>query len=1018
MNKHKQIIIVIDALDEVGLKDEVVSLLESVEKTFLNIQETVVKICVSSRQHEYDIYHHLLPIATGITVNQDDNYDDVSRYVKREIKERIETKRLLGGYKSEGGKLEPDLEDEIIRALCQGAQGMYGESASSCQKDILLPRCDRFLWVAFQVQALCGIKQTKTIKDALKKLPKDMNGVFDNIYKMICDDQESDISKNALRWVMCARRPLNIKEWLNLVQLPKSDNDSQWETASEGLDEMDLLSMCHNFVKVDSQDNVHFFHLSVREYLETNPDFMKSPPNSLAAMGCLSLLNRTMTDDFNDALEAYVAASYAAENWAYHSRAAAGEKGSDDIRDRLLELQTAFLDSCSVAFKAWISYAKQFDTELSDDTDPFFVACYYGLLQICQQMLEDNEDCTDVLNENMLSPLHAAALQGHADVVQLLCKHPGVDVNAMDAHGRAPLSCAVFNGHCDATKILLKAKGRGVDVNTADKERFTPLVRAAWRGDIKIIKVLIMDMNVDINKEGPGGRNALHWAAHQGDYKIITALLKLGKPLNINAEDDGKHTALQLAVFNAYPEVVQMLLKFPGIDANCRDILDWMPLTYSVSEQNLEIIKILLKEAPGLNVNSADYDGWNALIFASAEGFDAIIELLIEAKGIDVNQPDDNDATPLHHAIRKDRPQSIKALLKSKLVDLTLIDNAGQTPLVKAVHTGNTVITLLLLEAEGISVTEADLNWSQLTPLATKNDHLGILHLFRRTSTNPPHSANDPGLTALSVASRDGNIVTVTSLLAEGTININSKDRGGRTALCWAVQKGHAEIVELLLAAPDVDVNAHDNGLREPLVWAAGCWDGQNGQPGMIRILLKHPSINVNCRDYCGLTPVAWSAKNGNLESLNILLANPSVDPDMKGHQYWSPLSWAAKNGQLEAVRVLLKYRTTAGSKPVDLDSRDRDGLTPLAWGARNGFDEIVKELIEAGAQVDAPDNLGAAPLAQAAAMGHREVVKLLVAKGAEVGRKDHRGRTAVDAALEKKMRDVVGLLSFDMGRP
>jgi Cdc6-like AAA superfamily ATPase len=46
LNKHKQIIIVIDALDEVGLKDELVSLLESLEKTFLNIQETVVKICV------------------------------------------------------------------------------------------------------------------------------------------------------------------------------------------------------------------------------------------------------------------------------------------------------------------------------------------------------------------------------------------------------------------------------------------------------------------------------------------------------------------------------------------------------------------------------------------------------------------------------------------------------------------------------------------------------------------------------------------------------------------------------------------------------------------------------------------------------------------------------------------------------------------------------------------------------------------------------------------------------------
>lgn len=57
----------------------------------------------------------------------------------------------------------------------------------------------------------------------------------------------------------------------------------------------------------------------------------------------------------------------------------------------------------------------------------------------------------------------------------------------------------------------------------------------------------------------------------------------------------------------------------------------------------------------------------------------------------------------------------------------------------------------------------------------------------------------------------------------------------------------------------------------------------------------------------------------------------------------------AAEHGRTAAVRVLL-------ASGADACAVDNDGWTPLAFAARGGHAAVVRELVDAGARVDARD--------------------------------------------------------------
>ena len=97
---------------------------------------------------------------------------------------------------------------------------------------------------------------------------------------------------------------------------------------------------------------------------------------------------------------------------------------------------------------------------------------------------------------------------------------------------------------------------------------------------------------------------------------------------------------------------------------------------------------------------------------------------------------------------------------------------------------------------------------------------------------------------------------------------------------------------------------------------------------------------------------------------------------------------------------VLLK----ALREGADVAAKDDKNHTALHWAAKCGRPDDVKELIKAGAPVDAAlEKTGVTPLIYAASSGWDDCVPLLLAGGADVHLATAKGNTALKAAQEKE---------------
>ena len=57
------------------------------------------------------------------------------------------------------------------------------------------------------------------------------------------------------------------------------------------------------------------------------------------------------------------------------------------------------------------------------------------------------------------TPLHVAAINGHLDIVKLLCSIKGININSRANNLETPLQWAISYGHINVVKYMLDLKG-------------------------------------------------------------------------------------------------------------------------------------------------------------------------------------------------------------------------------------------------------------------------------------------------------------------------------------------------------------------------------------------------------------------------------------------------------------------------------------------------------------------------------------------------------------------------------
>jgi ankyrin repeat protein len=134
--------------------------------------------------------------------------------------------------------------------------------------------------------------------------------------------------------------------------------------------------------------------------------------------------------------------------------------------------------------------------------------------------------------------LYLAIREGSRDVIPVLLEHPGLEVDAANPAGETPLMMAALRGEIGVMKRLIE---RGAQL---ELPRWTPLHYAASGPSLEAVR-LLLDRGARIDSTAPNGNSPLMMAAGFGSIDSARYLLKRGADPTMRNKQD--QTAADLA---------------------------------------------------------------------------------------------------------------------------------------------------------------------------------------------------------------------------------------------------------------------------------------------------------------------------------------------------------------------------------------------------------------------------------------------------------------------------------------
>uniref|UniRef100_J3N804 PGG domain-containing protein n=1 Tax=Oryza brachyantha TaxID=4533 RepID=J3N804_ORYBR len=127
-----------------------------------------------------------------------------------------------------------------------------------------------------------------------------------------------------------------------------------------------------------------------------------------------------------------------------------------------------------------------------------------------------------------LSPLHAAALMGHAAAVRLLIQFSLASADVRDKHGRSFLHVAAVKGHCVIVSHALKTRMLEHHLNAQDREGNTPLHLAVVAGECNVVCKLLSSGKVQTHIMNNAGCTPSDLVKDcRGFYSMVRLVVKL-----------------------------------------------------------------------------------------------------------------------------------------------------------------------------------------------------------------------------------------------------------------------------------------------------------------------------------------------------------------------------------------------------------------------------------------------------------------------------------------------------------
>ncbi|XP_074761327.1 ankyrin-2 isoform X6 [Athene noctua] len=456
-------------------------------------------------------------------------------------------------------------------------------------------------------------------------------------------------------------------------------------------------------------------------------------------------------------------------------------------------------------------------------------------------------------------------------------------------------------------------------------------------------------------------------------------------------KSDSNASFLRAARAGNLDKVVEYLKS--GIDINTCNQNGLNALHLAAKEGHVGLVQELLER--GSAVDSATKKGNTALHIASLAGQTEVVKVLVK-EGANINAQSQNGFTPLYMAAQENHIEVVKYLLENGANQSTATED-GFTPLAVALQQGHNQAVAILLEND----TKGKVRLPALHIAARKDDTKSAALLLQNDHNADVQSkmmvnrTTESGFTPLHIAAHYGNVNVATLLLNRGAA-VDFTARNGITPLHVASKRGNTNMVKLLLdRGGQIDAKTRD-GLT-PLHCAA-----RSGHDQVVELLLER-GAPLLARTKNGLSPLHMAAQGDHVECVKHLLQHKAPVDDVT-LDYLTALHVAAHCGHYRVTKLLLDKRANPNARALN-------GFTPLHIACKKNRIKVMELLVKYGASIQAITESGLTPIHVAAFMGHLNIVLLLLQNGASPDVTNIRGETALHMAARAGQVEVVRCL-------
>jgi ankyrin repeat protein len=550
----------------------------------------------------------------------------------------------------------------------------------------------------------------------------------------------------------------------------------------------------------------------------------------------------------------------------------------------------------------------------------------------------------------------------------------------------------------------------------------TPIADAARQGDVQAVRTLLAQ-GADVNASAGDGMTALHWAAERGDVEMTRVLLSARADVARGTRIGG-YTPLHVASRGGHTAVARLLLE-AGADprvATTNSGATPLHLAAASAGGGAELVRLLVER--GADVNAVETSSAQTpLMFAAVAGrADAIRELM-------ARKADPSATTYVIDVLgAMARDQAADRMLREGIAALRPRGDQDWKP------TPAQIQELIQRQREQAPkeyyVVQNRYDFLNTQTRQVNSQDLRVLQ--ERLPATAIQTGKTGGMTALTLAAREGHVEAVRALL-DGGADIDQVSAGTlSSALLTASLNGQFDVAMLLVErGANPNLKNRPEGATPLFAVIQAQWPGTPNYP-QPRAFLRQKATHHQV-----------------LEALLKAGANPNVPLDLHPF-YWeqgrigldirgaTPFWRAAFARDLEAMKMLVAYgadphKASVVAEEAMMQSRQRDGrqeessgLRPLPEGAPDmapihvaagggylgigasivegvpdGFMAAVKYLVEEhGADVNLPDAWGYYPIHYAATRGDNALVQYLVEKGADVNAITRLGMSPLDMTL------------------